>query len=327
MIVVLHTLYFISTPYLVVALKDVPHLTCLLKPISHRWKMLGTALEIANDRLEEIERTGRGPQRNMTVVEKMNEVLLRAVTKKVTYGKVCEAIKLLDNNLLAGELEEKYKELNKMDVAGNVMTLSSLMLLSFVIVTDKDVPGLLGDLDDIADQWKMFGTFLEVENKYLKRIAENVTCDDLLWEMLIKWIELQKNGAMIVKLISAVRGHIIRNESLAQNIAADDKVIKTYGKAGMETSMCKIQTTPFFLMATYTQQYVCLLNIVLKSWEEKYLPQHIEKKVKKILGDETIAKSISAVRGPIVEENKTLAQNIAADDTVIKRYGSAGTEI
>ena len=236
MIVVLHTLYFISTPYLVVALKDVPHLTRLLKPVSHRWKMLGTALEIANDRLEEIERTGRGPQRNMTVVEKMNEVLLRAVTKKVTYGKVCEAIKLLDNNLLAGELEEKYKESNKMDVAGNVMTLSSLMLLSFVIVTDKDVPGLLGDLDDIADQWKMFGTFLEVENKYLKRIGENVSCDDLLREMLIKWIELQKNGATIVKLISAVRGPIVDdNESLAQNIAADDTVIRTYGSAGTET--------------------------------------------------------------------------------------------
>ena len=259
MIVVLHTLYFISTPYLVVALEDVSHLTHLLEPVSYQWKLLGTALEIPNDRLEEIERTGRGPQRNMTDDDKMKEVLLRAVTK-VTFGEVCEAIRLLGNKRLAEELEPKYQKLNKMGTAGNVTTPSKLILAIFVIVTDKDVPGLLGDLNRIAYRWKMFGVHIKVEDWCLKSIQENVTCDDLLWEMLQIWIDLKTNSATIVKLISAVRGPIIRNENVAQNIAADDTVIKRYGKAGMETSMCKIQTAPFFLMATYTQQYVCLLK-------------------------------------------------------------------
>ena len=259
-IIVLHTLYFISTPYLVVTPEDVSHLTHLLEPVSYQWKLLGTALEIPNDRLEEIERNGRGPQRNMTDDDKMKEVLLHAVTKKVTFGEVYEAIKLLGNKRLAEELEPKYQVLNKMGTAGNVTTLSKLILAIFVIVTANDVTSLLGELNCIAYQWKMFGVHIKVEDWCLKSIQENVTCDNLLWEMLQIWIGLKTNSATIVKLISAVRGHIIRNENVAQNIAADDTVIKRYGKAGMETSMCKIQTTHFFLMATYTQQYVCLLK-------------------------------------------------------------------
>ena len=77
-------------------------------------------------------------------------------------------IKLLGNNRLAGELEPKYQKLNKMGMAGNVTTLSKLILAIFVIVTANDVTSLLGDLNCIAYRWKMFGVHIKVEDWCLK---------------------------------------------------------------------------------------------------------------------------------------------------------------
>ena len=90
----------------------------LLKPVTYNWKLCGTALQVSYDRLEEIV---QAQQKDVTVVQKMNEVLVHAANKKVTtYRGVCTAIRQLDNNLVAENLEKKYEKLNKMDTAGNI---------------------------------------------------------------------------------------------------------------------------------------------------------------------------------------------------------------
>ena len=82
----------------------------------------------------------------------------------------------------------------------------------------------------MASKWKMVGEHMEVPSETLSEI-ENTSCREMTRQTLQVWVDTN-NTATIDQLIGVVRSPDIGDESVAQEIASDSKIIKKYGVAG-----------------------------------------------------------------------------------------------
>ena len=79
-------------------------------------------------------------------------------------------------------------------------------------------------IEAVRDDWKRFGIYLGIPDHKLQEI-ETSTC---MFQTLHDWIALKSQEATIHNLISALRGPIIKNESLAQSIESDQQIKEIY---------------------------------------------------------------------------------------------------
>lgn len=86
-------------------------------------------------------------------------------------------------------------------------------------------------LRDLASEWFMLGTYLEVP--HLDDIDDRIKCNACMCKTLKKWISHKEEEATLPVLIAAVRGSIIENEALAQRIEASPVIKKLFEGMGM----------------------------------------------------------------------------------------------
>lgn len=93
---------------------------------------------------------------------------------------------------------------------------------------------ILEVLHGLEHDWFMLGTYLTVPNAKLKEIDHRIKCKQCMVETLIDWIIHKEEEATLPALIAAVRGCIIDNEALAQQIETSPKIKEMFcWKEGM----------------------------------------------------------------------------------------------
>ena len=80
-----------------------------LNEVHYKWKMLGTALEVSQRKLHDIE--VQGPKIDLSsFMSEALEAWLKMTGIEHTWWTICEAVEDNDNNRLANELRERYKK-------------------------------------------------------------------------------------------------------------------------------------------------------------------------------------------------------------------------